>query len=484
MNTKGKVYKIMMLVLIASVFTVNSVMALDSVQNVRSTTHTKDDYSNESIIGMSWDALSITSTTVYYYYVFNTSSDYTIASSWNAALKSTTNTSVLSEDYKNSNGGYYFHIAAMVEDGWDEDFSDTTTTKGPYYIDTKAPSNVSISAPETTTSQVVTLNLYADGATQMYISNSGYGISGSWESYATSKQWTLTDGYETKTVYVLYRDAAGNATDGSSANARTNIVYTSNNAPEIRNLTAIASGNPVSAPNIYFDLYDQEGGDIVLTVSSANTSATTPDDITITGVSVSGSSTTYTISSITAAENFGLTLTIGSASASITSSVITLTVKDSGDLTSTATVTYGNTENLMVELLSFVVTPKSDHMVIQWQTASEIDTAGFILKRSETKNGDYTPITDRLIPSTGSVLAGASYEYKDSQIEMGKAYYYQLVEIDLNNQERVCSASSEIKRSGETEDDGINYDANGDGDVNVGDVIYLLQQLTKFQEPQ
>jgi hypothetical protein len=483
MKTNRKLYEILMYVLVASVFTVNSVMALDSVQNVRSTTHTKDAYSNETIIGMSWDTHSVTSTTVYYYYVFNTSSDYTITTSWDNALKSTTSKSVLSDDYKNSNGGYYFHIAAMIEDGWDEEFSDTIT-KGPYYIDTKAPSNVSISAPETTTSQVVTLSLYADGATQMYISNSGYGISGAWESYATSKQWTLTDGYETKTVYVLFRDAAGNATDGSSPNARTNIVYTSNNAPEIRNLTANASGNPVSAPNIYFDIYDQEGGEIVLTVSSANTSATSPDDITITGVSVSGTSTTYTISSITAAENKGLTLTIGSASETITSSVITLTVKDSSGLTSTATVTYGNTENLLVKLSNFSVTPQSDHMLIQWQTTSEIDTAGFILKRSESKDGIYSTISGRLIPANGSSISGESYTYKDFQIESGKDYYYQLVEIDLNNHEKICSVSSEVKRSGETEDDGINYDANGDGEVNVGDVIYLLKQLTNFQESE
>ena len=481
MNILHKVFVLLMFFLIASVFGVNSAIALDAVQNVNSTTHTKDAYSNVSKIGMSWDALSVTSTTVYYYYVFNSSSDYTITSSWDSSLKSTTNTSVLSEDFSSSNGTYYFHIAAMTEEGWGDEVFSSTITKGPYYIDTKAPTNVSVSGPGTTNTQVVTLSLYADGATQMYISNSGYGISGAWESYATSKQWTLSDGYETKTVYVLFRDAAGNSTDGSSANARTNIVYTSNSAPEIRNLIASADGNPVSGPNIYFDLYDQEGGDIVMTVSSANSSAATPDDITITGISVSGTSTTYTISSLIAAENKGLTLTIGSSSETVTSSVITILVTDSGGLTSTATVSYKNTTNLMVKLSKFIVTPtSSDSMVIQWQTTSEIDTAGFILKRSETKDGIYTTITDRLIPATGNSISGASYTYQDNLVDTDKAYYYQLVEIDYNNNERVCTVSSDVKRSGDS-DDGINYDANGDGDVNIGDVIYLLQQLTKFQ---
>jgi len=478
-----KAYVKLILLLITSFFAVNSAMAFDSVKNVRSTTHTKDAYSNKTIIGMSWDAHSVTTTTIYYCYVFNTSSDYTITSSFGSSIKTTTNQSVLSDDFSSSNGAYYFHIAAMKEVGWDEEFS-ATVTKGPYYIDTKAPTNVSISGPETTNSRVVTLSLYADGATQMYISNSGYGISGSWESYATSKQWTLTDEYETKTVYVLFKDAAGNATDGSSSNARTNIIYTSNSAPQIRNLTAQASGNQISAPNIYFDLYDQEGGVILMTVSSANLIATTPDDITITGVSVSGSSTTYTISSITPAENKGLTLTVGSSSSTVTSSVLTITVEDSLGLTSSSTITYKNTEDLLAKLAKFVITPKSDGVQIQWQTTSEIDTAGFIIKRSEAKDGIYTTITDNLIQANGNSMSGESYEYQDYQIDIGKSYFYQLVEIDFDNNERVCNISSEVKRSGDSNNEPPNYDANGDGDVNVGDVIYLLRELTKSQESE
>jgi len=449
--------------------------ANDNVLNVHSTTHTINAYSNKTQIGMTWNAYT---TTVNYYYAFSTSGSYDIGD----FDQSTQMTTIQSEDFSdavsqssNSSIAYYFHIRAK------EGFFNwhTQTTHGPYYIDTKAPTNVSVSAPETTNAQVVTLSIYADGATEMYISNSGYGISGSWESYATSKQWTLTEGYETKTVYVIFRDAAGNETDGKSTNARTNIVYAENNAPEIRNLTASATGNPVSAPNIYFDLYDQEGGDIVLTVSSANSAATTPEDITITGVSVTGNSTTYTISSLTAAENKGLTLTIGSASQSLTTSVITLTVKDSGNLTSTQTVSYGNTNNLMVKISTFDIITKPDSMLIQWETASEIDTSGFIIKRSETKDGIYTQLSD-LIDAKGSSIAGKAYEYEDDQIDVGKNYFYQLVEIDLNNNERICSVSTDVKRNG-TSENPIDYDANADGDVNIGDVIFLLQQLTTFQ---
>ncbi len=63
-----------------------------------------------------------------------------------------------------------------------------------------------------TNSTAVTLTLDASDAdgtlTDMQFSNDGITWSG-WESYATSKEWTLTTGAGTKTVYVQYRDAVG-----------------------------------------------------------------------------------------------------------------------------------------------------------------------------------------------------------------------------------------------------------------------------------
>ncbi len=82
--------------------------------------------------------------------------------------------------------------------------------------DTTAPANASISinAGATTTSTLsATLSLSAtDNAlvTQMIVSNdAGFG-GASWESYVTSKTWTLVSGDGVKTVYAKFRDAAGN----------------------------------------------------------------------------------------------------------------------------------------------------------------------------------------------------------------------------------------------------------------------------------
>ena len=65
----------------------------------------------------------------------------------------------------------------------------------------------------------VTLTLYASdpqsGVSQMRFSNDGTNWS-DWETYASTKQWTLTPGNGAKTVYVQYRDSAGNISTYSS----------------------------------------------------------------------------------------------------------------------------------------------------------------------------------------------------------------------------------------------------------------------------
>jgi hypothetical protein len=89
-------------------------------------------------------------------------------------------------------------------------FGDTIT------LETTAPTgSIVINSGAAATSQTaVTLSLYAadtvSGVTQMRFSNNGSSY-GAWEPYGTAKAWNLTatpDG--TKTVYVQYRDGAGN----------------------------------------------------------------------------------------------------------------------------------------------------------------------------------------------------------------------------------------------------------------------------------
>ena len=79
--------------------------------------------------------------------------------------------------------------------------------------DTTPPSatSVSINAGAATASSLsATLTLAATDATQMLVSNDAGFAGASWETYATSKSWTLISGDGVKTVYAKFRDAALN----------------------------------------------------------------------------------------------------------------------------------------------------------------------------------------------------------------------------------------------------------------------------------
>jgi hypothetical protein len=90
------------------------------------------------------------------------------------------------------------------------------------------------------------------------------------------------------------------------------------------------------------------------------------------------------------------------------------------------------------KLVSFKAEESEHHNVVtvQWETSAEIDTVGFYLWRSESKDGVYTKITDDLTPAQGGDSWGASYLYDDYDVLSGKTYYYQLEEIGYNQTHR------------------------------------------------
>jgi len=89
----------------------------------------------------------------------------------------------------------------------------------PSVTDTTPPTDTSIviaGGAGTTGATAVTLTLGATGATQMTISNDSAFTGAVWETYATSKSWTLTAGNGVKTVYAKFKDAAGNVSTAVS----------------------------------------------------------------------------------------------------------------------------------------------------------------------------------------------------------------------------------------------------------------------------
>jgi hypothetical protein len=71
-------------------------------------------------------------------------------------------------------------------------------------------------------------------------------------------------------------------------------------------------------------------------------------------------------------------------------------------------------------------------ITIEWTTASELNTAGFNLYRSEGAAGNYLRLNTELIPGSTDSLTGGTYSYIDTNVIAGRTYYYQLEDIETS----------------------------------------------------
>jgi hypothetical protein len=85
-------------------------------------------------------------------------------------------------------------------------------------------------------------------------------------------------------------------------------------------------------------------------------------------------------------------------------------------------------------------------VVIEWTTEAEIDNAGFIIYRAESRDGEYIQINDTLIIGQGFATQGAVYEFVDTEVQNRKTYYYKLEDIDLNGTSTMHGAESATPR--------------------------------------
>lgn len=69
-------------------------------------------------------------------------------------------------------------------------------------------------------------------------------------------------------------------------------------------------------------------------------------------------------------------------------------------------------------------------VIIAWETASELDTAGFNLYRGPHETGPFVLVNEFLIPGSTDPITGGSYEFVDTDVTGGETYYYQLEEVE------------------------------------------------------
>jgi len=71
-------------------------------------------------------------------------------------------------------------------------------------------------------------------------------------------------------------------------------------------------------------------------------------------------------------------------------------------------------------------------VVVEWSTASELDTAGFNLYRSDGPDGPFARVNRELIPASPDPLLGGSYSFTDTDVVAGHTYYYQLEDVETS----------------------------------------------------
>ena len=87
---------------------------------------------------------------------------------------------------------------------------------------------------------------------------------------------------------------------------------------------------------------------------------------------------------------------------------------------------------LPVELSSFTVArTEAGAVVLTWTTESEVDNAGFNLRRSEKRASGFTLLNPALIAGAGTTGERQTYTFTDTSAKPGVEYHYQIEEVSL-----------------------------------------------------
>jgi hypothetical protein len=84
-----------------------------------------------------------------------------------------------------------------------------------------------------------------------------------------------------------------------------------------------------------------------------------------------------------------------------------------------------------VTLISFTAESLTGQreVYVEWETATEVDTAGFYVQRSLTNQADSYTRVSLLIPAEGDSVTGALYDWTDITTTLNTTYYYRLEEV-------------------------------------------------------
>ena len=84
-------------------------------------------------------------------------------------------------------------------------------------------------------------------------------------------------------------------------------------------------------------------------------------------------------------------------------------------------------------------------VVITWSTQSELNNAGFFIKRRQQRDSEFQVINATMIPGAGTTGEKQSYTYTDTTARPNVVYYYQIEDVSLDGNRRMLTRGIRLK---------------------------------------
>ena len=131
---------------------------------------------------------------------------------------------------------------------------------------------------------------------------------------------------------------------------------------------------------------------------------------------------------------------------------------DTGSIGAYSTTYYGDEDDegtpgydaggaLPVELSGFGAKrdPLTGAVVITWSTQSELNNAGFFIKRSQQQKGKFVVVNPTMIAGAGTTAEKQSYTYTDATADPNVIYYYQIEDVSLDGNRQTLTRAHRLK---------------------------------------
>ena len=87
----------------------------------------------------------------------------------------------------------------------------------------------------------------------------------------------------------------------------------------------------------------------------------------------------------------------------------------------------------------------TDAVVIIWSTQSELNNAGFFIKRSQQRDGEFKIINATMIAGAGTTSEKQFYTYQDTTAQPNVVYYYQIEDVSLDGNRQTLTNGIRLK---------------------------------------